>query len=415
MPYKKPNQSNNRNRGYNNRNNFNHTAGFKKNFRRNNYLKDPVLEVEQLETEPIQGVLRRTDHGALLVKPERSYRSEEDNEIYIKQDLCRRLSLINGCWIDGECAVIDGTRWVVKINTINGLLPEVFRFRPRINEMPAVSPTERFHLADTGDETMRIIDLIAPIGKGTRALVVSPPKAGKTTILEKLARSIKAVSPESHVIVLLIDERPEEVTLLKRSLPGIDVLASNNDQTPRDHVVLLRTTMEQVKLELECGGEVVLLLDSITRVGRAFNLYAKNNFKLMSGGLSANAMEIPRQFFGMARKIENGGSLTIIATALLDTGSRMDEFIFQEFKGTGNCEIVLDRQLADSRIFPAININLSGTRREELLYTPEEYAKIKILRRILADETTKEAAIILKDLIRRNPTNADLLKILRQL
>ena len=276
-----------------------------------------------------------------------------------------------------------------------------------------MAPVERFDLAATGDETMRIIDLVTPIGKGTRALIVSPPKAGKTTILEKLAASIKKVSPESHVIVLLVDERPEEVTQFKRVLEGVDVLASCNDQTPKEHVELVRATMDMIKVELECGKDVVVLLDSITRTGRAFNLNNVYSNKLMSGGLAPGSMEIPRRFFGMARKIENGGSLTIIATALIDTGSRMDELIFQEFKGTGNCEIVLDRVLAEARIFPAVNVYQSGTRREELLYSEKEYAKIVTLRRILADENVKDAAVTLKELIARYDTNKALLASLR--
>ena len=412
------NYSNKQRKGRFHKNRNNNTNGKFRNYggrRRyfdNKFHKDPVLEEPPQEFTVVSGVVRRNDKGPILRKPERSFKPDGD-EIYIRQELCRRYGLIQGAFIEGRMAEIDGKKWVYEIDSVNGLLPEVFRFRPQLTELPAVAPVERFDLAATGDETMRIIDLVTPIGKGTRALIVSPPKAGKTTILEKLAASIKKVSPESHVIVLLVDERPEEVTQFKRVLEGVDVLASCNDQTPKEHVELVRATMDMIKVELECGKDVVVLLDSITRTGRAFNLNNVYSNKLMSGGLAPGSMEIPRRFFGMARKIENGGSLTIIATALIDTGSRMDELIFQEFKGTGNCEIVLDRVLAEARIFPAVNVYQSGTRREELLYSEKEYAKIVTLRRILADENVKDAAVTLKELIARYDTNKALLASLR--
>ena len=378
----------------------------------NRYQRDPILQEEEYELTPVCGVFRRNEKGAVLRKPERDFRPEE-SESYIRQDLCRRFGLVQGAYIEGGMAEINGKKWVIEIYSINGLVPEIFRFRPQLKELPAVAPDERFDLSISGDESMRIVDLMAPIGKGTRALIVSPPKAGKTTILEKLAASIKLASPESHVIVLLVDERPEEVTHFRRALPNVDVMASNNDQTPREHVELVRAVMDTVKVELECSKDVVVLLDSITRVGRAFNLNNVYSNKLMSGGLAPGSMEIPRRFFGMARKIENGGSLTMIATALIDTGSRMDELIFQEFKGTGNCEIILDRVLADSRIFPAINVYQSGTRREEKLYPPKEYAKLVRLRRELADESVKNAAIRLKELVAKFSTNKELLQAIR--
>ena len=382
-------------------------------YNRSANYRDPILgEEEPSELLPVCGVYRRNDKGAVLRKPERDFKPEE-SEIYIRQELVRRYGLIQGAYIEGRMAEINGKKWVIEIDAVNGLIPEIFRFRPQLKELPAVAPVERFDLGQSGDESMRIVDLIAPIGKGTRALIVSPPKAGKTTMLEKLAGAIKLASPESRVIVLLVDERPEEVTHFRRALPEVEILASNNDQSPREHVELVRAVMDSVKIELECSKDVVVLMDSITRVGRAFNLNNVYSNKLMSGGLAPGAMEIPRRFFGMARKIENGGSLTIIATALVDTGSRMDELIFQEFKGTGNCEIILDRVLADSRIFPAINVFQSGTRREELLYPPKEYAKLVTLRRILADESVKDAAATLKELIEKYPTNQELLKSLR--
>jgi len=408
------NNNQQKNRYYKPRNNYNNRRPYqgRRRFFENRFHKDPVFTEEPREFTPVEGVVRRNEKGPILRKPERSFKPE-DGEIYIRQELCRRYGLIQGAYIKGRMVEVDGQKWVYAIDSVNDLLPEVFRFRPQLTELPAVAPEERFDLSASGDETMRILDLVAPIGKGTRALIVSPPKAGKTTILEKLASSIKKVSPESHVIVLLVDERPEEVTQFRRVLPDVDVLASCNDQTPKEHVELVRAVMDQVKVELECGRDIVILLDSITRTGRAFNLNNVYSNRLLSGGLAPGAMEIPRRFFGMARKIENGGSLTIIATALVDTGSRMDELIFQEFKGTGNCEIVLDRSLAESRIFPAVNVYQSGTRREENLYTEKEYAKIVVLRRVLADESVKDAALTMKELVARYDTNKDLLASLR--
>ncbi len=226
---------------------------------------------------------------------------------------------------------------------------------------------------------MRIVDLIAPIAKGTRGLIVAPPKTGKTTILENLATAIHDDAPDTRIVVLLIDERPEEVTHFRRSTPA-EVLASSSDQSIADHVRLAQMAMSQAVREVECGHDVVVLVDSITRMGRAFNQSGRGSGRTMSGGLDSRALEIPRKFFGMARNIEDGGSLTVIATALVDTGSRMDDMIFEEFKGTGNSEIVLDRNLAENRIYPAIDLRASGTRRDELLFTEDEFDALTILR-----------------------------------
>ena len=257
---------------------------------------------------------------------------------------------------------------------------------------------------------MRIIDLIAPIGKGTRGLIVSPPKAGKTTILKQIANGIYADNPETRIIVLLLDERPEEVTYFRREVSA-EVLSSSIDHSTAEHIELAELTMAHVKTELETGRDVVVLIDSLTRMARAFNRKrpTNGNSRTMSGGLDSNAMEIPRRFFGMARNIENAGSVTIIATTLVDTGSRMDQLIFEEFKGTGNSEIILDRSLAQAGIYPAINTPRSGTRKEERLYTEEEYKKISTLRRVLASYKPPNAINALHKLLKEFPKNEDFL------
>jgi transcription termination factor Rho len=255
---------------------------------------------------------------------------------------------------------------------------------------------------------MRIVDLVAPIGKGTRGMIVSPPKAGKTMLLEHIATAIHAGEPEARIIALLIDERPEEVTHFRRAVQA-EVLASSNDQSVQEHIELVELTLAHIRTELECGHDVVVLVDSLTRMGRAFNQRGPGVGRTLSGGLDAGALELPRRFFGLARNIEDGGSVTIIATALVDTGSRMDQLIFEEFKGTGNSEIVLERSLAEAHIFPAINIRASGTRKEERLYSPQEHRYLTSLRRMLADKKPKEAMETLLQLIAQYPDNEKLL------
>jgi len=272
-----------------------------------------------------------------------------------------------------------------------------------------LNPEDRFNLGKGGDPTMRIIDLIAPIARGTRGLIVAPPKTGKTIILEGLAKAIHEDDPSTHIIVLLIDERPEEVTHFRR-VSQAEVLASSSDQTVADHLRLSKLAMSQAVRSVECGNNVVVLVDSITRMGRAFNAGGKSSGRTMSGGLDSRALEIPRKFFGMARNIEGGGSLTVIATALVETGSRMDDMIFEEFKGTGNSEIVLDRNLAENRIYPAINLRSSGTRRDELFFTEKEYAALTILRRRAVAAGAKPAMEGMLKLMEKWETNEALLE-----
>jgi transcription termination factor Rho len=256
---------------------------------------------------------------------------------------------------------------------------------------------------------MRIVDMVAPIGRGTRGLIVSPPKAGKTMLLEKLAQAIYRDDPQVRIIVLLVDERPEEVTFFRRAVPQADVFASSNDQGVQAHAALSELTLAHVRTELECGRNVVVLVDSLTRMGRAFNLKGSGTRRTLSGGLEAGALQVPRRFFGLARNVENGGSVTIIATALIDTGSRMDQYIYEEFKGTGNCEIVLDRELAQGYVFPAIDLAASGTRKDHLLYEPDQLKRITALRRGLVSRRPIEAMNALVNLVERHPTNEALL------
>ena len=266
------------------------------------------------------------------------------------------------------------------VSGICGLAPAAFRARTPFADLVVVNPDRRFHLGRGGNTSMRMVDLLAPIARGTRGLIVAAPKTGKTRLLEEMAVAIAADSPDTRLVVLLVDERPEEVTHFRRRVPA-EVLASSSDQDTKTHVRLAELCLAQARCELECGHDVVILVDSITRMGRAFNQNSAGSGRTLSGGLDSRALEIPRRFFGLARNIEGGGSVTVIATALVETGSRMDDLIFEEFKGTGNMELVLDRRLAEQRIFPALDMRLSGTRRDELLYGEEEFAALSLLRR----------------------------------
>jgi transcription termination factor Rho len=302
----------------------------------------------------------------------------------------------------------QGTR-LDAIETVCGIPPDAFRDRTPFDKLTATNPDRRFRLGTGGNVSMRIIDLFAPIGRGTRGLIVSPPKAGKTQLLEELAQAILADAPDTQVMVMLVDERPEEVTHFRRQVAA-EVLASSSDQSLEDHVQLATMCMDKARCELTCGRHVVVLVDSLTRMGRAFNSYGSDSGRTMSGGLDSRALEIPRKFFGMARNVEGGGSITILATALIETGSRMDDMIFEEFKGTGNSEIVLDRALADQRVFPALNISKSGTRRDELLYSKDEIEAINKLRRGALGIPPKQAIVELRKAMEEFPTNEELLK-----
>jgi transcription termination factor Rho len=348
------------------------------------------------------------DGSGVLRDAAQSFRPGPDDPV-VPQRLVRQYALPEGATVTATVKRGKRRLEVDQVEQVSGLSPEAFRRRTPFADLVALDPAERIHLSVTGDPSMRIIDLIAPVGKGTRGLIVSPPKAGKTLLLEAMANSIRTANPEVRVIMLLIDERPEEVTHIRRSVDA-EVLARTNDQSPQEQVELVELVLAMVRVELECGRDVALLVDSLTRIGRAFNIKGSGTRRTMSGGMEAGALEVPRRLFGLARNIEHGGSVTILATALVDTGSQMDQLIFQEFKGTGNSEVVLDRKLADLRIFPAINILESGTRKDERLYSPEEIAKIALIRRGLADRNFKDATEKMLELIKKHATNEALLE-----
>ncbi len=359
--------------------------------------------------ETATGVLKiNRDKPSVLLDPARSFRTEARSDPIISARLINQYSLVQGASVTGTLMEDNGKPVIEEINSICGILPNDFAGRTPYTALTAVDPSERFNLSISGEKSMRIIDLVAPIGKGTRGMIVSPPRAGKTMLLMQIARAIRKENPDTYIIVFLIDERPEEVTHFKRSVDA-QVIASSNDQSPKEHIELTELTLSHIQVNLECKREVVVLVDSLTRMGRAFNQRGNRTGRIMSGGMEVGAMEIPRKFFGLARNIENEGSVTIIATALVDTGSRMDELIFQEFKGTGNSEIVLDRSLAEENIFPAIDITQTGTRHEEYLYPKKEYQKINNLRKALSVVRPKEKMLMLLDLVEKYPSNDELL------
>ncbi|MCU0285936.1 MAG: transcription termination factor Rho [Acidobacteria bacterium] len=358
-------------------------------------------------SQPGSGLLKRYKDKSYLVDPGQLF-SLETGKILVPPQLIKVFQLVEGVSITGPVGQSGKVLKLEKIESVCGLSPSEFKKRIPYTRLLAIDPNERFKLSVTGDPSMRIVELMAPIAKGTRGLIVSPPRAGKTMILEQIARSISIANPETRIIALLIDERPEEVTHFRRQV-NAEVMASSNDRDVKEHVALTQLVMGHVITELECGRDVVVLVDSLTRMARAFNLKGslKQTGRTMSGGLQAGAMEIPRRFFGLARNIENGGSLTIIATVLVDTGSRMDQLIFEEFKGTGNSEIILDRNIAEARVFPAINLPASGTRKEELLYTADELKQITRLRRALTGVKPKEAMELFLKFLQKFPTNED--------
>ncbi len=346
--------------------------------------------------------------GGFLRDPEISFRPTND-DAWVSAQLIRQHGLVEGALVTGSVRRGDKGYQLATVETIAGLTPEQFRARTPFERLVAIDPTDRFQLGAGGNVSMRVIELISPIGKGTRGLIAAPPQSGKTQILEEIAHAIHDTAPGTRVIALLIDERPEEVTHFRRQVQA-EVLASSNDEPIESHVALAELTMAHIRCELECGRDVVILIDSITRMSRAFNLASAGARRTMSGGIDAKALEIPRRFFGLARNIEKGGSITVIATALIDTNSRMDDYIYEEFKSTGNSEIVLDRSLAEARIYPAINLMASSTRKEELLYTPEETSRLRTLRRWLAGGNPKAAMRGILKLIETTKTNNELLQ-----
>ena len=359
------------------------------------------------------------DGFGFLRSPDTSYLASTD-DIYVSPSQIRRFNLHTGDTIDGEIRTPkDGERYfaLVKVDKVNGEPPEASKGKILFENLTPLHPTELLKLEREikAEEniTGRIIDIVAPIGKGQRGLIVSPPKAGKTVLMQHIAHAITSNHPEAVMMVLLIDERPEEVTEMTRTVKG-EVVASTFDEPAQRHVQVAEMVIEKAKRLVEHKKDVIILLDSITRLARAYNTVQPASGKVLTGGVDANALQKPKRFFGAARNIEEGGSLTIIATALVETGSRMDDVIYEEFKGTGNLEIHLDRRMAEKRIYPAINVNRSGTRREELLIEKEILQKIWVLRKLLYPMDELEAAEFLIDKVRATKTNADFFDSMRR-
>ena len=360
-----------------------------------------------------EGVVEVLSDGfGFLRSPEANYLPGPD-DIYVSPSQIRRFSLRTGDTVEGEIrSPKDGERYfaLLKVSTVNFESPDKARHKVHFDNLTPLYPDEKLEMevADPTlkDRSSRLIDIVAPLGKGQRGLIVAPPRTGKTVLLQNIAHSITTNHPECYLIVLLIDERPEEVTDMQRSVKG-EVISSTFDEPAVRHVQVAEMVIEKAKRLVEHGRDVVILLDSITRLGRAYNTVVPSSGKVLTGGVDANALQRPKRFFGAARNIEEGGSLTIIATALIDTGSRMDEVIFEEFKGTGNSEIVLDRKIADKRVFPAMDILKSGTRKEELLVDKGTLSKMYVLRRILNPMGTVDAVEFLLDKLKQTKSNGE--------
>ena len=335
------------------------------------------------------------------------------DDIYVSPSQVKKFGLRTGDSVSGQIRPPkDGERFfaLLKVTTVNELSGEKIHERVHFESLTPLYADERLNLETSpGEYAMRVLDMLSPIGKGQRGMIVSPPKAGKTILLQKIANSILRNNPEVHLIILLIDERPEEVTDMERSVSA-EVISSTFDEPPERHVQVAEMVLEKAKRLVEAKHDVVILLDSLTRLARAHNTVIPHSGKILSGGVDANALHRPKRFFGAARNIEEGGSLTIIATALIETGRRMDEVIFEEFKGTGNMEIVLDRKLADKRVYPAIDVNKSGTRKEELLITKEDINRIWVLRKFLSEFNSVEAMEFLLQRLTSTKSNKDFLK-----
>jgi transcription termination factor Rho len=366
------------------------------------------------------GVIETMQDGfGFLRSADASYLAGPD-DVYISPSQMRRFNLRTGDYVEGKVRPPkDGERYfaLLKVDQINGEAPESAKNKILFENMTPLHPTKRFTLergnGSTEDLTSRLIDLAAPIGKGQRALIVSPPKAGKTMLMQNVAASLTYNHPEIKLMVLLIDERPEEVTEMKRTVRG-EVISSTFDEPATRHVQVAEMVIERAKRMVEHGHDVVILLDSITRLARAYNTVAPSSGKVLTGGVDANALQRPKRFFGAARNLEEGGSLTIIATTLIDTGSKMDEVIYEEFKGTGNMEIHLDRRIAEKRVYPAVHINRSGTRKEELLIDPDQLTKIWILRKLLHPMDELAAMEFMLDKLKNTKSNDEFFNFMKR-
>jgi transcription termination factor Rho len=380
--------------------------------------QDMIFKILEAQTEKdgltfSKGVLEVLPDGyGFLRSVDYNYLPSPD-DIYVSPSQIKKFVLRTGDSVSGQVRPPkEGERFfaLLRVEAVNDETPDAIRDRVLFDNLTPLYPNVRLMLETApGEYAMRIMDLLAPLGKGQRGMIVSPPKAGKTILLQKIANSVLRNHPEVFLIVLLIDERPEEVTDMERSV-NAEVVSSTFDEPPERHVQVADMVLEKAKRLVEAGRDVVILLDSITRLARAHNTVVPHSGKILSGGVDANALHRPKRFFGAARNVEEGGSLTIIATALVETGSRMDEVIFEEFKGTGNMEIILDRKLADKRIFPAIDVNRSGTRKEELLLESDELSRVWVLRKFLSDFSTVEAMEFLTEKMRGTKSNKEFLK-----
>ncbi len=384
-----------------------------------------ALEEETAKEDPVsshpdrpetEGILDLAEGGFGFLRFSNFLTSSED--VYVSPSQIRRFNLKTGDKIRGVTRKPNqGERFgaLLYVLSVNGDEPSVAARRPDFDSLTPVFPYERLSLEDVSrDTSMRLIDMVAPIGKGQRGLIVAPPKAGKTILLKKIANSIERNYPEVEIIVLLVDERPEEVTDMKRSLDGGEVIYSTFDELPQHHVKVAEMVLARAQRLVEHGKDVVILLDSITRLARAYNLVVPASGRTLSGGLDPSALHRPKKFFGAARKLEEGGSITILATALVETGSRMDDVIFEEFKGTGNMELHLDRKLSERRIFPALDLNRSGTRREDLLMNQDELEAVWAMRRALANRDTQEVTESILDTLIHTKSNKDFIEIVKK-
>lgn len=336
-----------------------------------------------------------------------------ENDVYVSHSQIRRFHLKTGDLLIGKKRPQKTTERysaLVRINSINGINPEIAKKRPNFENLTPIFPNERIHMEANNSISMRMLDLLAPVGKGARGMIVSPPKAGKTTLLKNIALSVQKNNPEMHLIILLIDERPEEVTDIKETVTqkNTEVIYSTFDETPEHHKRVSEMVIERAKRFVEHGQDVIILLDSITRLARAYNLTVAPSGRTLSGGLDPASLHMPKRFFGAARNMREGGSLTILATALVDTGSKMDDVVYEEFKGTGNMELILSRKMQEHRIFPAIDIAKSGTRREDLLLNPDELDAVRIIRHSLNSLRNEEATDTLISLFKRTKNNQEL-------
>ncbi len=373
-------------------------------------------EKKTASDQPAMGILEVLPDGFGFIRSENYLPGE--NDIYVSHSQIRRFHLKTGDILVGKKRKNSNDKFsaLIRINSVNGIDPEIVKKRPNFENLIPIFPNERLHLEMEQSLSMRIVDLLAPIGKGQRGMIVSPPKAGKTTLLKNIALSLQKNHPECHLIILLIDERPEEVTDIKETVHGknTEVIYSTFDEMPEHHKRVSEMVIERAKRLVELSQDVVILLDSITRLARAYNLTVAPSGRTLSGGLDPASLYMPKRFFGAARNMRQGGSLTILATALIETGSKMDDVVYEEFKGTGNMELILSRKLQEQRVFPAINIAKSGTRREDLLLTPEELEVSRIIHHSLNGLRSEEATDRIIHLFAHTKNNAQLVSLILQ-